>query len=152
VSMKHATRSTPLRTYTKEVTLPKYVAAITHSTKLTTQLFYRTGSIYECDGRPCEPQDASATPTGAAPGTGATEASGEGVATGPGGDDHSASPAVSMSGLKTTVQTTATGTETGNSSEPAATDTGVGNGAGRLDWSAEMGVAAAMAWGAVAVL
>jgi hypothetical protein len=110
-------------------------------------MFYDTGSIYECDGKPCEPQ---AAPSGAAPGTGATEASGAGVATGPGGDDHTASSAVSMSDLKTTVKTTATGT--GTSSEAAATGTGAGNGAGRADWSLGMGVVAAMAWGAVAVL
>jgi hypothetical protein len=112
-------------------------------------MFYDTGSIYECDGKPCEPQSAP-SPSGAAPGTGATEASGGGVATGPGGDDHVASTAVSMSGLKTTVKTTATGT--GTSSVAAATGTEAGNGAGRADWSLEMGVVAAMAWGAVAVL
>jgi hypothetical protein len=111
-------------------------------------MFYDTGSIYECDGKPCEP--ATPDPSGAVPGSGATEASGAGVATGPGGDDHTATPAVSMSGLKTTVKTTATGT--GTSSEAAATETGASGGAGKLDWSVGMGVAAAVAWGAVAVL
>lgn len=112
-------------------------------------MFYNTGSIYECDGKPCEPQSASATSSGAAPGSGATAVSGEGVATGPGGDDHTASSAVSMSGLKTTVKTTATGS--GTSSEAAATATGATGGAGRLDWSVEISVAAALVWGAVAI-
>ena len=115
-------------------------------------MFYDTGSIYECDGKPCERQNATATPSGAAPGSGATAAEGPGVATGPGGDDHSASPAVSMSGLKTS---TAIETATASASEAAATDAppADGNsGAGRVDWSLGMGVAAAMAWGAMAVL
>lgn len=112
-------------------------------------MFYDTGSIYECDGKPCEPQ-AAPSPSRAAPGTGATEVSGAGVATGPGGDDHTASTAVSIPDLKTAVRTTATAT--GTASEAAATDTGAVNWAGRADWSLGMGVAAAMAWGAVAVL
>ena len=111
-------------------------------------MFYDTGSIYECDGKPCEPQSAP-SPSGAAPGTGATEAAGAGVATGPGGDDHTASTAVSIPDLKTTIRTTATTTGTAPVSVAAAS--GAVNGAGRADWSLGMGVAAAMAWVAVAV-
>jgi hypothetical protein len=95
-------------------------------------MFYDTGSIYECDGKPCprpegdskNPDAASIsadTPTGAASG------------------EHSATPAVSMPGVNKGSGSTTIATETASESVPAASD---GNsGAGKIGWNAGSGLA-----------
>ena len=106
------------------------------------QMFYATGSIYECDGKWCLPEGETAAPvpSGNQPGatsSGASSSSGASGATGT--DGHTATPAVSIPGVNkgatdaggsTVVETaTASGTDSAAADGTSTPAEGTVNGA-----------------------
>lgn len=118
-------------------------------------MFYATGSIYECDGKWCLPEGESATPvpneSSSAGQDGATTSSSNG------NGDHTATPAVSVSGVNNASSDRATVVETASDGQPVESsptaEGGNGNGARKDGWGMGLAmVAVGVAMGAGGLL